>query len=132
MQVSGQLEAPAALPPEETLIPIEQEIEWAAELHWLFWRRARLLYLLKIEPQNVQSLARSLHRLSTYEASIKANVIQTALSSKMFSVTAASSCPTNINKYMVTLKNFLKLCYGYTSGVKFLIKVPSARCCVLH
>ena len=33
MQVSGQLEAPAALPPEETLIPIEQEIEWAAELH---------------------------------------------------------------------------------------------------
>jgi hypothetical protein len=40
MEVSGQLHAPAALPPgKETLVPTGQEAGWAPEPFWTRWCR---------------------------------------------------------------------------------------------
>jgi hypothetical protein len=37
MEVSGKLDAPAALPPESTPVAIEKEAWWASEPVWTFW-----------------------------------------------------------------------------------------------
>jgi hypothetical protein len=42
MEVSGQLHAPAALPPgKEPLVRTEQEAEWAPEPFWTRWCRKK-------------------------------------------------------------------------------------------
>jgi hypothetical protein len=44
MKVSGQLQAPAALPPGEKLpVPIEQEAGWVPESVWTLWSREKYL-----------------------------------------------------------------------------------------
>jgi hypothetical protein len=40
MDVSGQLHATAALPPQkEPPVPIEYKAGWAIEVVWIFWRK---------------------------------------------------------------------------------------------
>jgi hypothetical protein len=45
MEVSGQLDVPAALlPGKESLVPIVLEAGWAPELVWTLWRKEKWLY----------------------------------------------------------------------------------------
>jgi hypothetical protein len=44
MEVSGQLDAPAALPPwKEPLVRVEQEAGWAVQPVWTTWKREHFL-----------------------------------------------------------------------------------------
>jgi hypothetical protein len=58
--VSGQLHAPAALPPgEEPPVPIGYEAAWATEPVWSRWRREKFLVPSSgIEPPNPDRLVR--------------------------------------------------------------------------
>jgi len=43
MEVSGQLDAPAVLPPgKELLIPIGYETGWGPETVWMQWQRQKI------------------------------------------------------------------------------------------
>jgi hypothetical protein len=45
MEVSGQLDTPAALPLGKQIpVPTGHEDVWAPELHWILWRREKSLY----------------------------------------------------------------------------------------
>jgi hypothetical protein len=49
--VSGQLHAPAALPPgKEPPVPIGQEVRWTPEPVWTTWRKFLTLPGLKLRP----------------------------------------------------------------------------------
>jgi hypothetical protein len=51
MEVSVHLHASATLTlGKEYPVPIVQEAEWAPELVWMLWRRAKSLVLTGIEP----------------------------------------------------------------------------------
>jgi hypothetical protein len=58
MEVSGQLHAPAALPPgKEPLVPIGQEAGWAPEPVWMRWWREISQPLPGLKPPIIQSIA---------------------------------------------------------------------------
>jgi hypothetical protein len=56
MEVSGELDAPAALPPGEE--PTGQEAGWAPEPVWTLWRRETSLVLAGTKTPVVQPVAR--------------------------------------------------------------------------
>jgi hypothetical protein len=59
MEVSGQLQAPTALPPrKETTVPTEYEAGWASEPVWTLWRRENYLALAGNRTPVVQPVAR--------------------------------------------------------------------------
>jgi hypothetical protein len=60
MEMSGQLNIPAALLQENNPLPIEQEAEWAPEPVWTFWGRKKSL-----APTTIQTLGHPACRLET-------------------------------------------------------------------
>ena len=52
MEVSGQLQVPAAFPQERTSVSLALETVWAAKCVWKFWRREDFLSLLGFETRN--------------------------------------------------------------------------------
>jgi hypothetical protein len=64
MQVSGQLQAPAALPPQKVrLVPIEQEDGWVPEPIWTLWRGEESLFPAENRTPAVCTVAPSLYWL---------------------------------------------------------------------
>jgi len=57
MEVSGQVYAPAVVPREIILAPINYEAGWAPGPVWMFGEEKNPLHLPKFEPQIVQPIA---------------------------------------------------------------------------
>jgi hypothetical protein len=61
MEVSGQLDAPAALSPgKQPPVPIGEEGGWVPKSAWIFWREKDVLPLSGMEPRLTGCPARSL------------------------------------------------------------------------